>query len=139
MPRFGGAFHVDWNRDAELARQSRGLWSLRSSRILSARRMDRTTVLLFDPFVRRAPRLHVPSVQYRASTYPDQCKDCYEQHREQGDERRRRVDIPGPPNVIVMAGDLDGVARDRLDQSGQHDCCKRRLWSSSPDQYTDPT
>ena len=66
----------------------------------------------------RAPRLHVPSVQYRTSTYPDQRKDCYEQHREQGDERRRRVDIPGPPNVTVMAGDLDGVARDRLDQSG---------------------
>jgi len=31
MPRFGGAFHVDWNRDVGLARQSRGLWSLRSS------------------------------------------------------------------------------------------------------------
>jgi len=25
MPRFGGAFHVDWKRYVELARQSRGL------------------------------------------------------------------------------------------------------------------
>src|SRR5262249_27704518 len=31
MPRFGGAFLVDWNRDVEEARRSRGLWSLRSS------------------------------------------------------------------------------------------------------------
>ena len=29
MPRFGGAFLVDWNRDVEEARRSRGLWSLR--------------------------------------------------------------------------------------------------------------
>src|SRR5207248_11634121 len=45
-------------------------------------------------------------VQHRASTYPDQRKDRYEQHREQGDEGRRRVDIPSPRDVTVVAGDL---------------------------------
>jgi len=32
-------------------------------------------------------------MQRRASADPDQRKHRYEQHREQGDERRRRVDI----------------------------------------------
>ena len=46
------------------------------------------------------------SMQRRAPAHSDQRKDGYEQHRKQGNERRRRVNISGPPDVTVMAGDL---------------------------------
>ena len=61
-------------------------------------------------------------MQRRASAHTDQRKHRYEQHREQGNERRRRVDVSGPPDMAVMAGDLQGSAtRERLDESRQHD------------------
>src|SRR5262249_36926937 len=67
------------------------------------------------------PPIAISLTQRRAAGDPDQRKHRHEHHREQGDERRGRVDVIGPPDVAVMAGDLDRAARQRLDQSRQHD------------------
>ena len=59
-------------------------------RVLLYRPKDRFAA---GPANARSALLIFISMQRRASARPNQRKDRCEQHREQGDERRRRVDI----------------------------------------------